>query len=313
VIRTSVDGATRVGISTDATPEYPVVHVDTLAAFIQVVGHATFNRASRSRRLYRGQTRLHWASGLPTFVPSAYRGVESVSGREQALSRIRRYVEDLTGGAECDCPGPNPRCWSARWPCTTVYDSSSRGRSALVSGTPRAAVEPLLQQYGLGTTWLDLVDNAWVALWFACHEQHSKGHFAHHVKRSATDNAFAFVAVFDVGEQAATRFGGVSTSADSGTRLVDLRQSAPSVYLRPHAQHGLMVSSTTQSPDLARLLVGIIRISLRDALDWLGESQFLSPHGFFPPSSVDEGYRRLLEYAKPPSQLGKFTVFGPGY
>jgi hypothetical protein len=35
--------------------------------------------------------------------------------------------------------------------------------------------EPLLQHYGLATTWIDLVDNIWVALWFACHKAHISG------------------------------------------------------------------------------------------------------------------------------------------
>ena len=29
--------------------------------------------------------------------------------------------------------------------------------------------EALLQHYGIRTTWIDVVDNIWVALWFACH------------------------------------------------------------------------------------------------------------------------------------------------
>src|SRR5260221_1357448 len=48
-------------------------------------------------------------------------------------------------------------------------------RSSIFQKFHPIAHEPLLQHYGLQTTWMDLVDNIWVALWFACHRAHSSG------------------------------------------------------------------------------------------------------------------------------------------
>ena len=44
-------------------------------------------------------------------------------------------------------------------------------------------IEPLLQHYGIQTTWLDLVDNIWIALWFSCYKATSTGRYLSFEKR----------------------------------------------------------------------------------------------------------------------------------
>jgi hypothetical protein len=82
------------------------------------------------------------------------------------------------------------------------------------------------------------------------------------------------------------------------TELIDLRIAAPSVFVRPHAQHGLLMrrkGNTTQRPaDYSDQIRGIIEIDLADALEWLGNSTALSTHSLFPPPSYDNGYGNLL-------------------
>ncbi|WP_420914265.1 FRG domain-containing protein [Comamonas aquatica] len=45
-----------------------------------------------------------------------------------------------------------------------------------------------MQHYGLNTTWIDIVDNIWVALWFACHEARctKDGKFIHYQREYLT-------------------------------------------------------------------------------------------------------------------------------
>lgn len=186
--------------------------------------------------------------------------------------------------------------------------------------TPRAAVEPLLQHHGLKTRWVDLVDNVWVALWFACHRfvlEDETGRFAHHLKRSVAQegNAYAYVSVISTGPIA--RVGAQGCWEGNNARLIDLRVAAPSIYLRPHAQHGLLIASTDwatpEGLDVGPLHRASLRIRLGDALDWLGDGTMLRPFVLFPPASEDHGYRRLLEYASdPPRRLGRLVVYGPG-
>ena len=85
---------------------------------------------------------------------------------------------------------------------------------------------------------------------------------------------------------------------DSRSETIDLRISAPSHFVRPHAQHGILVRGLSQrglpATDLLPLLVGIIRVDLTAALDWLGTATTLTVHSLFPPAFYDYGYRELL-------------------
>lgn len=186
-----------------------------------------------------------------------------------------------------------------------------------MSQTPRAAVEPILQHYGLATRWLDVVDNIWVALWFACHRYVGDGRFAHHERRSTAQepNGMAYVSILATGTLEATPTAGCWEGP--ACRLIDLRQAAPSIYLRPHAQHGLLVSPPNPllpgRADLGPLHRLTIQVPLGDALDWLGDGTMLRPFTLFPPATIDHGYRRLLEFAPvPPAKLGTFVLHGPG-
>ena len=65
--------------------------------------------------------------------------------------------------------------------------------------------------------------------------------------------------------------------------------------------------------DVGQLHVATMRIKLGDALEWLGDGTMLRPYVLFPSASVDEGYRRFLDYApQPPERFGNFSVYGPG-
>jgi hypothetical protein len=83
------------------------------------------------------------------------------------------------------------------------------------------------------------------------------------------------------------------------TELVDLRMAVPSVFLRPHAQHGLLFrckgAANERPNDYSKQIRGIVRVSLKDALDWLGEGKIVGTHSLFPPPFYDNGYQILLE------------------
>ncbi len=293
-----------------STPPWETVEVSSPHEFVRIAGSYKFAAEDRSVVGYRGHASLH-ASCRPSGARAA-----STWQLGEVGSDLRKYVDALMEGP-CTCDRRRPP-----WHCPEVAPRHRRGRpgGGLVSGTPRAAVEPLLQHHGLRTRWIDLVDNVWIALWFACHRfvvEGEAGRFAHHLKRSIAqeDDAYAYVSVVSTGP--IDRIGAPGCWEGEHARLIDLRLAAPSIYLRPHAQHGLLVSTTDWSSpealDLAPLHQASLKIRLGDALDWLGDGTMLRPFVLFPPASEDHGYRRLLEYApEPPSRLGRLVVYGPG-
>lgn len=282
-----------------------------------VAGYLRFN-AHHGYAFYRGESALR-----STMLASAFRPHSDGSGHK-GLTRLqfdghaaamRTYVDQLFGGP-CACAG-GPFSFSKAHRCSEVASRASHSSAALVSGTYRAVVEPLLQHYGIKTRWLDVVDNIWVALWFACFRQVSVGRYSHHVRRSVSSegmSAKAYVIIFQTEPLVETGVPGYRVG--QRTRAVDLRYSVPSVYLRPHAQHGALLAPAVVGGEplgsLHESVAGVIEVGLNDALDWLGSGSMTSAGTLFPSASFDDGYRRLLDYApEPPPKMGNLTIFGP--
>jgi hypothetical protein len=171
--------------------------------------------------------------------------------------------------------------------------------------------EALLQHYGIRTTWLDVVDNLWVALWFACH--HAKAlargseEYLHFEKRIPTQRAtpdadYAYVLLLESAFFTPVD-GHPGHYRDDRSETIDLRVAAPSQFVRPHAQHGILVRKLSKAGlpvgDCSALHVGTIRVELAAALDWLGSAATLTCHSLFPPAYYDYGYRELLEFVRP--------------
>lgn len=169
-------------------------------ALTQTVGWLKFAHG-QGQVLYRGQETLY-----PDIKASGLRG-EGIAARRKLAWQLREYVDDLAG-AKCACPS-GPFHYGQAHQCLERVHRRKPGSLGLVQSTYRAAVEPLVQHYGVRTRWLDVVDNIWVALWFACHQQTTIGEFAHHQRRSEAiegSGAKAFIVVMSTGTVAlATR------------------------------------------------------------------------------------------------------------
>lgn len=84
---------------------------------------------------------------------------------------------------------------------------------------------------------------------------------------------------------------------------VDLRKAIPSFYLRPHAQHALVVrkrddgekSHDADYYDMASQAIGILRVRVDVANQWLDNGDLASKGNLFPSPSVDQGYNSLLK------------------
>ena len=238
-------------------------------ALVQAAGYLKYKSAvDFSESIYfRGQTKLY-----PGVVPSLFRGCTSKAAQDKRVNTLNKALLDI------------------------------RSRSKILSKIPTLAHEPLLQHYGLRTTWIDVVDNIWVALWFGCHEAHVSGpntSYLHYEKRISREGepSFAYISLI------AADMPGANTLAPgiyrgTNTDSIDLRVASPSIFLRPHSQHGILLrkrgDSTKRPLDYRSQLRGVIRIGLIDALSWLGVGGMLGAHALFPPPFYDRGYSIFL-------------------
>ena len=252
-----------------------VFHVNTPHALTRAAGHLKYNSGRDGYRiLFRGQDRIY--DGLS---PSLYRNLKRQEALCAANHNIDAAMKDLVCKASLGHGGGD------------------------VSNVPDYAREGLLQHYGLKTRWLDLVDNIWVALWFACYQMKIsdyKKQFAHFEKRDAgiEVSGYSYILLIRAGSATASAecpglFEGTSDS------LLDLRVATPSLFLRPHAQHALVFrvkdAGGSITYDYRDSIAGVIRVRLSDALSWLGHGGFIGCHAFFPPPFYDIGYRHLLD------------------
>lgn len=256
----------------------PVFHIRSSHVLIQAAGYLKYNLAVNSRKgvFFRGQTQLY-----KTLSPSLFRNARA----DSTCVKYRKHLNDY-------------------------LQSISNDKKAL-RNVDCDYHEPLLQHYGVRTTWLDVVDNVWVALWFACYAARSvlcgNEEYLHFEKRIQThgklsDIEYVYIlllesAYFDPLENRPGYY------RDARSETVDLRVAVPSQFVRPHAQHGVLVRGLSKtglpSVDCGRLHVGTIRCELTAALDWLGSASTLTCHALFPPAFYDFGYRQLLEHVHP--------------
>jgi hypothetical protein len=260
-------------------------HVREPHLLTQAAGYLKYALAADGPVFFRGQAQTY-----PTMYASLYRGIRSTSGRNNRLEEFLTFLEEV------------------------------RNASAFLRGTPKHAHEALLQHYGIRSRWLDLVDNVWVALWFASHSIYSTGrhneylHFRRRILSRATRDEYAYILLIQTGPL--ERVSGKQGLLRGGlSELIDLRVAAPSVFLRPHAQHGVLIRKRQNndfvSENMEPLIAATIRIDLADALSWLGDGGMLSVHALFPPPHFDFGYRRLLEKTPAgPRQLGAIQHIG---
>jgi hypothetical protein len=140
-----------------------------------------------------------------------------------------------------------------------------------------------------------------VGLWFGCYEAKIAGKLSQYInyeRRSLIPDQFAYVVLLGL-PNLQTVAGSPGFFRGDDVFAIDLRVAAPSLYIRPHAQHGLLFrrirTDSYDLMDLSQFIVGTIRIGLADALAWLGSGELLSAHTLFPPPAYDHGYRALLD------------------
>lgn len=144
----------------------------------------------------------------------------------------------------------------------------------------------LLQHYGIRTPWLDLVDNIYVALWFASHDCIATSESTAAFRKRDEGHGWVYL---------------VSNHAPGRPPLtvIDLRKQHSSLSVRPHAQHALSIARQTDvaqhrfGSDFSHYVCGIVRFPL--GRRWSLGGSMAQPQYMFPNHHLDSSLSILSE------------------
>ena len=287
-------------------PKVPIYEVFTMNALNQIIGHAKFGNRLYGNVYYRGVTELY-----DNALPSIFR--KRVSGK---ASDLRKKINTIF----------RDPYFQGSLKVKPVQYNTSLTNNYLINTTNRNTkyiIEGLIQHYSGNTRFLDVVDNHWVALWMGLHKCQYLGRgnrYCRYERRiipvqdfvvncisapigrnpstdSIENQAFLYVLLLAMPEVSDSIVPGIKES--DYLVEVDLRRVLPSVYVRPHAQHALVVrkrdGNLATDYDMSSQIVGILKIRLDYAALWLGNGTLLTQDNLFPPPAVDQGYDNLLQ------------------
>lgn len=142
----------------------------------------------------------------------------------------------------------------------------------------RPNLPALLQHYGVHTSWLDVVDNLYVAAWFATHRRKRNAWIS---KRSGDCGWLYFIS---------------TESPTSCLKVVDLRDEHHHLSTRPHSQHGVSVTRcgndwSDTALDFKEFVVATVR--LRCGPEWRLRGFMASEKFLFPSGSEDNTLKVL--------------------
>lgn len=261
----------------------PIYEVSNVHALNQLVGYAKFINQSYGDVYYRGECKLH-----DSLIPSLFRGRTNTSIAAQLNTLIKKVFTDNNMKKQLK------------------LDEADSVSSAL-------KIEGVLQHYGIKTRFIDVVDNHWVALWMGLNQNkkykqiYEYNHYEQREiplidfidgKECTEEDLFQYILLLAVPGKCKRINNGIFVS--DNYYEIDLRQALPSTYLRPHAQHGLVIKKRPhdgdqiEKYDMATNVVGIIKIRIDRAKQWIGTGELLTQDNLFPAPSFDNGYDILL-------------------
>lgn len=174
-------------------------------------------------------------------------------------------------------------------------------------------IEGMLQHYGVPTRFIDVVDNHWIALWMGLYKIQTLkriNQYYHYQKRelplsemlcgskTSADMLYQYILLIAIPDERVNNRDGIEIMDNVIT--VDLRKALPSMFLRPHAQHGLVLRNRGKDGnnvtfyDVSNRVIGILKIRIDRTDEWLGNGQLLTQENLFPSPGYDYGYDLLL-------------------
>ncbi|WP_291447893.1 FRG domain-containing protein [Desulfovibrio sp.] len=177
---------------------------------------------------------------------------------------------------------------------------------AFIPKTNSEFFEAIMQHYGFKTRYIDFVDNIWVALAFSILKSRQS------LLRFVDDllyfdsNEYGYIYVLSLGS-IKDDVSNISITTKNYS-IVDLRKCVPSLYLRPHSQHGILVKKEiinkrtkkrdelrgiTMDTEMINDLIVTIKIKKATILKWINNSRILTPEFLFPSMYFDPGYSTI--------------------
>ena len=262
----------------------PVFEVNTIHGLNQLIGHVKFNNRQYGNVYYRGECHLH-----DNLNPSFIRGKKNYSKAEQKLIA---YMDDVLTDDE-------------------LFKNLKLSKTGDWNRN-KHKLEGVLQHYGVPTRYIDVVDNHWIALWmglYKCKKYSILQTYYHYEKRVIPFEEFAtkgpledkefyqYILLIGTPYGESLKKDGVYESENYIE--VDLRDALPSIFLRPHAQHGIVLRKKIHEDrsydyNMATDVLGILRARIDRVSDWLGNGTLLSQNNLFPSPAFDTGYGLLL-------------------
>ena len=249
----------------------PIVKVRSIHALNALVGYCKYIYGNEGLIFFRGQK-----NNYQTLKPGLYRNVISQATMSSHKGYLNKFIDN------------------------TIKSNQ------ILNNMDKVLVPPLLQHYGIKTDWIDLVDNLWVALWFSVHDyisaQYDKQYeFIKAINRD-TKSTYLYLVLSDASDKN-PKIPGYFTGKNS--HLVDLRVAAPSVFLRPHTQHALLMKKKSMSlpveSDMSECVKLIIELEPTKVFEWLGNGRLLSAENIYPSPVYDQGYSILLKGCPKPN------------
>lgn len=302
--KSTVDGAQFVDFHIfKSHHKVPVYEVFSTGALNQLIGHAKFDNAIYGNVYYRGVDSLY-DNVLPTLMRSRSRGIP------EDLSKVLKSV-----------------CIDEHFHKSLKLRDTIKPRfrqdyclNKKIERYNKYCVEGLLQHYAGSTRFLDVVDNHWIALWMGLHSFNLQGDGKQYCdctkrvfnindiyellkKHSTTIDYNQYVYILLISMPHANRYPEYGITESDDFVEVDLRKALPSFYLRPHAQHALVIrkidkhniNQTADYYDMAQQVICVLRIRIDRVDEWLGNGSLLTKSNLFPSPSIDHGYHNLLE------------------
>lgn len=276
-----------------------VIHTESLEALVQYLGYLKY--IAEGPVFFRGQKRLY-----DPYVP------KPTALRKSQESKIGETIYDLIamsnkwGYATCGFKKHKP----------LLSKSTGAKKGAFSEGMPLYAIEPLLQHYGFDTRWLDLTDSLSHALLFSVVEyedlvtpatdfsryqlERDKSPLSRVMcnKKAYIDNSevkterFSYIYAICPGKLLRQNVvKGVSKYEDGW--IMDARVALASQYLRPHAQHGLLLFPKHVFHEASiplysdHLSTAVFEVPREKVLSWLGKGELFDLSSVYPRSRMD--------------------------
>lgn len=305
--------------------EVPIYNVENEAAFNQLIGYAKYLNANYGSVYYRGVDSLY-DNVRPSIMRKRNWGV---------ADDLNKIIDDIND---------HPRLKNSLK--LMQYEKNQRSHDKednnKIKRNNKYRIEALLQHYCGYTRFLDVVDNHWIALWMGLHHFNKcgdGGKYINCIKREILpidvlfylsgkhprfgipenyfpEKCYEYILLIAFPEEGGSSVNGVYETKEFA--LVDLRKALPSIYLRPHAQHALVMRRRNKGEeslkasyyDMASQVVGIIQVRIDIADRWIGDGKLVRKENMFPLPSIDAGYNTLLKIKedifKYPFEIAKY-------